>query len=237
MKRVVLSGAIAAASLVFSLPAMAQNTSSVFGPTVKGDENTIEYRLSITPESDAVRHRLSYSRALNNSAKVDIKAYWRDRGTGDTDYEKIEGNLLLQVTPDGNSWQSGIRLGATIRDDGPQSYGFGWTNQFALNEDWSLRAIALASIEAGDNAERNFQLQSRASLTRKLGNGMKTGVELFDRYGVVADDLSFNEQQHTVGPFLSIPLGADWDIYTGAQIGVSDAASDLDLRFRISHDL
>ncbi len=226
------STAAASGWLVLSLPATAQTLGGVFGPTVDPTDRSAQYRSALDPEGDGSwAHRLHVQQSLNDSVRLRGVVQGSDDARGDLAFDHIQGELLWQVverTPGG--WSSALRFDVRLRDGGdPNRLGVNWTNQWDFANGWRVRGLALVSREVGDGADDGFGLGTRASLTRGVGNGVRAGVEMFNGYGNSDDLPDVEDQNHRLGPVVSGSLGG-WGLQAGVLFGLTDGASDEDLR-------
>ncbi|MGF1450039.1 MAG: hypothetical protein ACFB20_11550 [Opitutales bacterium] len=84
--------------------------------------------------------------------------------------------------------------------------------------------------EFGENSVDGFIIDLRAQVTRRLTNALRLGVEYFGDLNTTDDVGSFDEQEHQLGPLLKFNLGSGWKGQAGPLFGLSDAASDAELR-------
>ena len=226
-------------SLVFSLPAFAQNTGGIFPPLVNEGHRSLQYRATIDPDNAAdetgFAQRLHYQQAIDGDFMWRVVGQTRKTTASDLDFDFVQAELFWQITPDKQKYQSALRFDARYRGDNrPEQFGFNWTNQFKLGPNWSARAIGLTAVQTGDNSADGIFLQTRGNLYRKIQGGHTIGLEMFNNYGNSKDIGSFDDQSHTLGPFISTPIAENLAIYGGAQFGLSKVAADTELRFWVT---
>ena len=215
--------------------AMAQNTSGVFGPVIDEGESGWEYRATYDPDDEDVNQRLHYQHAINGALRWRVVAQVRSTDDSDVDPDYLRGELVWQVTPDEQDYQSGFRFESRYRfDDRPGDVTVHWINQWKHIDNWTLRFIVGATQQIGNDPADGILIQTRASATTSLADGPKIGVEWFGGYGSTSDWLSLDEQEHEIGPVAVWSLNEDWSLYTGALFGATDTAPDSQLRFRLS---
>lgn len=88
----------------------------------------------------------------------------------------------------------------------------------------------LSGVDFGENSRDGVFLQTRASIMRRLDNGVSLGAEMFNAYGSTSNFGGFEEQRHQIGPFAGIPVTADLDVRCGVLFGMSKASPDQELR-------
>ncbi len=224
-------------ALAVTPAAMAQNTSGVFGPVIDEGESGWEYRASYDPDDEDVNQRIHYQRAINGAMRWRVVAQVRSTDDSDFDPDFLRGELVWQVTPDGQAYQSGLRFETRYRfDDRPGDITVHWTNQWKQIDNWTLRFILGATQQVGNDPADGILLQTRASATTSLADGPKIGFEWFADYGSSSDWLGLDEQEHEIGPVAEWSLNEDWSLYTGALFGATDASPDSQLRLRLTRD-
>ncbi len=217
----------------------AQNTGGVFPPTVNEGHRSFQYRITVDPDNAAgetrVAQRLHYQQAINDDFMWRILGQGRRTANSDFDFDFLQAELFWQ-TAQRENYQGGVRFDARLSDAGrPGQLGFNWINQFKWNQSWNARFLTLLSAQVGSGAADGVVFQTRANIwkTTQVGN---FGVELFNNYGNTQDSLSFDEQNHSVGPFYVRKFGkkSGWSVFAGTLFGISDAAADTELRFWVT---
>lgn len=222
--------------LLVASNAFATSTSGVHGPTVNPDDKSFMYRIAYSPGEDEgpdrYAHRLHYQEAYNDRIRWRVISQFRDRG-GDQSFELdyIRAELLWHFRPKQNdNWDSGVRFDIRSRKGSrPELFAINWTNQWQLSPKWRLRGIVIGGWNFGGTAVGGTTLETRSSLSYKLDNGHRVGVEMFNEFGRISDMGSFNDQDHAIGPVVSGKLGG-LGYQLGYLAGVSNGASDHSFR-------
>lgn len=226
---------LCALALVVSPIAYAQNTSGVFGPVIDEGERGWEYRATYEPDSEGLAQRVHYQQALNGELRWRAVAQVRKTDDSDVDLDYLRGEIVWQVTPDDQKYQSGFRFEGRYRfNDRPGDVTVHWANQWKHIDNWTMRFILGATQQIGNDPADGLQIQTRASAMTSLSDGPKIGLELFSEYGSTSDWLDADEQEHEFGPVAVWNLNEDWNLYSGALFGLTDASADIQLRFRLS---
>jgi len=220
--------------------ARAQNTGGVFGPIVNEGHKSFQYRATFDPDNandtTGFAQRLHYQQAINDDFMWRIVGQTRKTNDSDFDFDYLQGELFWQLHQKEN-YSSGVRFDIRTRDnDRPDQVGLNWMHEFAMKDGWGARALVLITKQFGNNSASGIFLQTRFSLQKSTSFG-GVGVETFNSYGNSRDIPSFSDQSHTVGPYVSNSLGNGWSTYAGAQLGVTDPAADLELRFWLTKSL
>lgn len=226
-------------SLLLSSQVLAQNTGGVFGPVVNADHKALQYRITLDPDNAAgetgLAQRLHYEQSINSKVMWRVVGQLRKTAASDTDFDFVQGEVFWQITPDDQDYQTGLRFDARYRGDNrPEQFGLNWMNQFKLGGGWSARALALTAVQTGNNSADGVFLQTRGNLYRKIDGGHTIGFELYNNFGNSENIGSFKDQGHTIGPFVSTPIGNGVSLYGGALFGLSEAAADTELRFWVT---
>ena len=221
----------------FAPLAFAQNVGGVFGPVVNENDRSIQYRAGFSPGQDGgpdrFVHRIHYQHAFSDRLRWRLVAQGSDVETGDLESNLLGAELLWQFKDQkSDGWNSALRFDGRLSegDDGAHSLGVNWTSQFALEDDWSLIGIIMLSDQVGDRTVDGTFVQTRASLTRRLENGNRLALEMFNAHGDIGDLPDLDQQRISIGPGYSVKVTEDWSVYTGLQLGVTDPARDVDFR-------
>jgi hypothetical protein len=200
--------------LIDVVPANAANTSGVHGPNVDADDRSLQLRIALSPsdEDDGQDNwgtRLHYQHAFNDRVRGRVILQYRDRGN--FEYEYFRGELLYNFkkqAPDG-MWSSGVRLDARQRrSDNPEQVSLNWTNQWNLANGIRIRGVLIGAWEFGSpRAFSGTEIETRSSISKKLENGLRVGIEMFNEFGEIGDFGSFNDQSHQIGPMIGGSIG------------------------------
>lgn len=195
--------------LFSSMHAVAANTSGVHGPNVNPDDRSMQLRIALSPadedeDVDNWAYRLHYQYAFNDRFRARVILQYRDRG--EFQYEYIRGEFLYNFKKQAADgiWSSGLRLDTRQRrSDSPEQVSLNWTNQWNLSNGIRIRGILIGSWEFGsDKAFSGTEIETRSSISKKVGNGLRLGIEMFNEFGEVGDFGSFNDQSHQIGPMI-----------------------------------
>ncbi len=227
---------VLAAALLAAPAAFAQNTGGVFPPTVNEGHRSVQYRAAINPDNAqdefGFAQRLHYQQAINDDFMWRILGQTRKTDDSDVDLDFIGAELFWEFSDNEDNYKHGVRFDGRIRfDDRAEFLGFNWIHQWNLDDGWSARAIALASVQVGDNSADGVNLQTRTQIAKNVGGGITLGLENYSNYGNTGGDIGgFNDQSHTVGPFASIPIADRLTLWGGPLFGISRAAPDVEAR-------
>ena len=228
--------------LCFAAPSRAENTGGVFPAAVTENHKSWQYRIALDPDNAA--GETGYAQRLHYQQAIDDKFMWRIVGqlrkTMDSDFDPdfLQAELFWELSEKGADYTTGFRFDARLRDgDRPDQVGINWIHGFKLKQGCSARAILLTSTQVGSNTTSGVSFQTRSQLAKRLESGQSIGVEMFNSYGNSKNFGSFDEQDHTLGPIFSAPLGRKISLFAGALFGISDAAPDTQFRLWLTRPL
>lgn len=239
-----LTAAISAAVCVLLLGvaltdnAWADNTSSVFGSTVKAGEYSWEYRAAYDNESHGFAHRIHAQKALNDSLRARLLTQFEKTDDRTSDFDYLQAELLWQFGDDSAMWQRAMRFDLRWRHEGrPGFFRSSFTNQWAFAPAWRARALVMARVDIGSGRGSGVDLETRASIQRKLNSDFRVGLEVFSEFGRTGNLASGSEQVHQFGPTISAKIGNDWSVFGSTLFGLTDSSPDAQLRVFISRPI
>lgn len=223
---------------LFTIPicsAFAQNTGGVFGPEVTPGSSAFEGRVAIAPGSDGrdrrFASRVHYQKAISDNLRLRAVVQGVDTQANGFEFAFVQLEAQLQFREDEiHGWDSAVRFDAQFADGGADLIGINWTSDIFLNDRWKLRGILMGAVQVGSERRSGAFLQTRSSISYKLDSNYQVQLQMFNNYGSSADFADFRDQNHAVGPAVSGKLGKDWSFEASALFGVTDAATDTDLR-------
>jgi hypothetical protein len=226
-------------SIFIAAPAVAQNTSGVHSPVVNEGHKSFQYRLGFSLDDEGedfrMKHRFHYQQSLNGDFRWRVIGQTRKSNDSDFDLDFLRAELLWELSDDEDVYKTGLRFDGRVRDDNrPEQFAVNWTNRYSLPGGWDLRGILIATKQTGDNARDGIGLESRARLARKISSGQTLGVDVFSTYGYTGNIGGFDEQRHVISPFISTKISKDVTLFGGPQIGISEAAPNLEARLWVT---
>jgi hypothetical protein len=225
--------------VLFAAPAFAQNTGGVFPAQVNEGHRSLQYRIAIDPENTqdelGFAQRLHYQQSINGDLMWRVIGQTRKTANSDFDLDYLQAELFWELSDEADKHKTGLRFDARVRDDNrAEQFGVNFMKQFNFDNGWTARAVGLTSIQTGDNASDGVNLQTRGQLAKRLESGMTVGLEMYNAYGNTGSIGGFNDQNHTIGPFISLPVTKNISVFGGPLFGLSDAAPDVEARLWIT---
>lgn len=234
----------AAAAMLWSFvgAASAQNTSGVPSPEITPGEREFAYRLAYAAEDDGARaafaHRFHYQQAVTDDLRLRLVGAFRDRAGGALDFATLAAEARWQVIEsEEHGWDGAVIFHLTVPASRgrPDRLRIGFPASVDITERWQARGVFYTGVELGEASREGALLEARAEATYKLGNGLRIGPQLFSDFNTTAGTGSFDEQSHQLGFVVKGDLSKRLSFETGALFGVSEAASDADLRLFLSY--
>lgn len=217
--------------ILFAIPALAQNTSGVFGPVVNADDHGVQYRAAFDFDDDSWSQRFHYQKALNGDLRLRGIIATRETASSEMDFDFIRAEAVWQVTPDSRNYQSGFRFEGRIRGNGrPDEVRANWINQWSLRNGWRARAILMNTLQVADKTNDELDFSGRFGLSRKTESGVRLGVHSFVDFGDTGGIQVFNGNTAEIGPFISFNVTDQIDLYVGTLHGLTRNAADNQFR-------
>lgn len=230
---------LAAAALLFGLDAFAQSTGSVGNPVVRpGSSISFATGIALDDGEDGYAQRVDFRATLSDTWRVRSIVFFNDRG-GEFRYRRLAVEAMHQFASSETGWNSAIQVRGRLPDgnDGPERVRVAWLNRWRPATGPEIRAIGLASREFGKDRDAGLALESRFEATWRLPSGHRAGAQIFNRYNTTSAFGSFDTQRHSIGGVLKGGLSEKVSYRLNALTGISDAAADFELRFRLQFKL
>ncbi len=224
--------------LLFSQTVQAQNTGGVFPAAVNEGTRAAQYRAAIDPDNAnddfGFAQRLHYQEAINDDFMWRILGGSRKTENSDIEFDFVGAELFWEFSENIDTHKQGVRFDVTFRNQRSDRLGFNWIHQWNLPDNWHTRFVVLTGYETGGSGADGINIQTRSRVAKKLENNLTIGLENYSNYGTTDSFGSFNDQSHTIGPFVSFPLRKGTSIFGGPLFGVSRSAPDLEARLWIT---
>ncbi|MEM9599405.1 MAG: hypothetical protein AAF926_00150 [Pseudomonadota bacterium] len=219
-----------------SAPSLAQSTGSVASPAVKpGTSIGFAAALGLEDGETNFAHRLDYRQTVGDSVRLSAIAFYNDRG-GNYRFRRFALEAMHQFasTPDG--WSSSAQARVIIPDgnDGLARLRLAWLNRWKPEGGGDFRLIGLATRDFGAGRRPGLALETRAEATWSIGYEMRAGVQLYNRYNNTTNFGSFKDQRHALGGVLKGSVTEQVSYRVNAVVGISEAATDFELRMRVN---
>lgn len=216
--------------------AYAQNTGGVFPPGFGDDHQSAQYRITLNTDNDRFNQRAHFQKSIDSKRLWRVVVQTRETDSSDFDFDFIQAELFWEFSDSSDSYRSGIRFDARLRDDNRAGQaGVNWAHQWKFDDGWRARLIALSALQIGDNKVDGISLSPRAQIAKTLESGPTLGVEYFGSFGNT-EDITFGKARQTIGPFISSKIASKTTIMGGAQFGFTDVSPDAELRLWLTQN-
>lgn len=208
-------------------------TNKVSSPEVTQDKLELEYRAGYdiddrNSRDGASQHKFLVNYGISDRLRPEIKLVINDSATGDTRVSGVEPGLKWQFLEKDEAWVSAALEG--VYKLSTQSHGIDVFESKLLlgKQTGKLHHLANIAVEHEIGAGRRSGTALIASWKTKyhLTDYAEPGIEFHSNFGKLNDGLSYNEQNHQLGPSISGGIGENFRYDIGYLFGVSDAATD-----------
>jgi hypothetical protein len=239
-----LSTAAVLSVVIITSPAFALDP-KVYSPQVVKGEAELEYAGTHTFDSDKTKNDFQENQF---SIGYGVSDYWApefyfaefERGPGQPqDFTATEFENRFQFWPQGKYWLDAGLLASyhlAAKRDGADSI----ESKLLLQKDID-RFTAIVNMggerELGAHATGGADLSSAANIRYRWSEYVQPGIEWQSDYGTWNEHLSFNQQEHYLGPVVygSIVSGLKYEV--GYFAGISDAAASSAMRFKLEYEM
>jgi hypothetical protein len=90
--------------------------------------------------------------------------------------------------------------------------------------------------DVGEDSVSGIETETRWQVSYKATEDLSFGVQGYHDWGRLRDDLSYEEQSHTVGPLLKYNLTESVFVEAGYRAGISEDAPDNTYRLNFGYD-
>ncbi len=214
--------------------AHAQNTASIPSASVKEGELFLEYRASFGQNdagaADPFTHRIHFNYAPTDDIRLMAFIEQRKIGDGPLRTRRFSPNLFTQFVGTKN-WDLAVRWQGDIplQNGVPGRARIGLLNTWRTGP-WEFRSNIYFGKEIGDNAPGGFVFETREEALIEVADGRAVGVQVFNNFVSTRNFNNFDNQRHQAGPFLRAKIGKRVRVDLGALFGLSQAATDAELR-------
>ncbi|MEL6686161.1 MAG: hypothetical protein AAFP97_00910 [Pseudomonadota bacterium] len=219
-----------------SRPALAQSTGSVASPVIKpGATFGLAGAVGWEDGETNFAHRLDYRQTVGETTRLSAIAFFNDRG-GAYRFRRFAVEAMHQFASDREGWSSAAQARLIVPDgnDGVTGLRLAWINRWKPAVGGELRLIGLATREFGADRESGLALETRGEATWAIGADTRVGLQTYNRYNNTTNFGAFRTQRHSVGGVLKGSLTDTVSYRINAVTGMSEPATDFELRFRLN---
>jgi hypothetical protein len=225
--------------LIFSGQIFA-STGNVAGSGIREGDRSWEYRSSYQ-ESDvgpsAFTHRAHYQQAIDDTQRYRaiIQQGQRTGSSLELNWIRFEYQWNYQKQkPDSSGGALRFDLQFAEGDNQPHFVRAVWIKDYSAGA-WQSRFNLFVGADVGNNARSGLSLAAAAQVSRVVGD-YSIGGQYFDDLNTTGRMLSFDQQNHQAGVFVSRKFAA-WNIFASYLTALSGRAPDKELRIFFGRSL
>ena len=207
-------------------------TNKVSSPEVTQDKLGLEYRAGYDVDDRAAKdgaslHKYVINYGVTDRLRPEIKVIMTDAADNDMRFTGFEPSLKWQMFKKNEAWFS-TALQGTYKQDNSKRPDKLESKLLLGKQIGKFQHLANIAVEHEIGAGRRSGTALIASWKTKyyLTDYVEPGIEFHSNFGKLNDGLSYNEQNHQLGPSISGGIGENFRYDIGYLFGVSDAATD-----------
>lgn len=230
--------------LVFAVPAWASSTGSVSSGSVDPGWDSLEWRNGFTTDDEGssdderYRSRVNIGYGFNETFGLTIISTIDKRKDETAEYDATTLEFDTQILEqEKNGLTGGIRLAYSLKDGDKKPDNAEIRLMLSRKQgDWNLRFNQLLTHDVGEDSEIGIEAQTRWQVTYKITDAVDFGFQGYHDFGRLRDDLSYEEQSHSVGPLVKYDVTDAVFVETGYRAGISEGAPDHMYRLNFGYD-
>lgn len=103
---------------------------------------------------------------------------------------------------------------------------------------WAIKLNpTLAKIMSGPDVNEAIEFEFSGGVYRNFADNFKAGLEVFDKFGEIANTKSSKDRQGYVSPMIDYDIKDGLAVQFGVAFGMSDASDDRIVRARLEMEL
>lgn len=184
------------------------------GPNITPNDRSFQFRTAFSPadndsQTDQWAYRMHYQHAFNEDFRGRVLVQFRDRDNFEYDFFRAELLYNFKKRAAGERWSSAFRFDLrTRRASRAEEFAVNWGNQWNFSNGYRARTTLIVAQQFGSNRVSNdLGIQTRASISRKLENGLRVGLQMLNQHGELGNFGSLDDQAFALGPSVSGNLG------------------------------
>ena len=140
------------------------NTAGVFPPVVQEGHRSLQYRVTLNPDTGAFGTRLHYQESLNDDVMLRGIVHASESATGHSKVDFVQGELFWDLSEDTDRLRHGFRFDARARGRGePSSVSVNYGLQYNISPQWQARLAVLNTRSFGGKAIPTSSFKHEAS--------------------------------------------------------------------------
>lgn len=213
----------------------AQTTSGIMNPEVRSEERAYSFRVAaaqgdtISETNIAARAYLQKAVTDNFQGRLTLEGHKTDRNKFSLHFVQL--GLQWQVfEEERHGWAGAFRIDSRLAKDQKSQIGFNWASQAEIYNTLSVRHMLGFTNPFDRNDQNSTNFSSRLSFNYEISSNIQLSLQLYSDIKSTTGLKEFQEQDHRIGPGISLKVAEGTSLFTGPLFGMSDAANDLDMR-------
>lgn len=204
------------------------NTAGVFPPVVNEGHRSMQYRITIDPDSGAWGTRLHYEQSLDDSVMLRGIIHGSKNALGHSTFDFAQAELFWDLGDDSDKFRHGFRFDARVQNRSkPSLFGANYGARYQFNDTWHGRVAILNTRAFGGDADNDIRLQARALIGFRATSTLSLNVEHYSQLGKLEHIAAWNEQRHQFGPSFNFRIDPGWTVYGGVLSSLNDRSPDV----------
>ena len=211
------------------------NTAGVFPPVVQEGHRSLQYRVTLNPDTGAFGTRLHYQESLDDDVMLRGIVHASESATGHSKVDFVQGELFWDLGEDTDRLRHGFRFDARARGRGkPSSVSVNYALQYSVSPQWQARLAVLNTRSFGGKANTDIQFQARSQLSYRASQAVSLNLEYYSQLGAIDNFNPWKNQKHQIGPSVNWRVANGWTLYGGFLSSMNNSSPDTVYRMWVT---
>ena len=211
------------------------NTAGVFPPVVQEGHRSLQYRVTLNPDTGAFGTRLHYQESLNDDVMLRGIVHASESATGHSKVDFVQAELFWDLDEDTDRLRHGFRFDARARGRGePSSVSVNYALQYSVSPQWQARLAVLNTRSFGGKANTDIQFQARSQLSYRASQAVSLNLEYYSQLGAIDNFNPWKNQKHQIGPSVNWRVANGWTLYGGFLSSMNNSSPDTVYRMWVT---
>ena len=169
------------------------NTAGVFPPVVNEGHRSMQYRITIDPDSRAWGRRLHYQQSLDGNIMLRGIIHGSENALGHSTFVFAQAELFWDLGDDSDKFRHGFRFDTRIHNRSkPSLFSANYGALYEFNDAWHRR-VAILNTRGFGGADNEIRLQARALIAFRATPALSLNVEHYSQLGKLENIAAWNE--------------------------------------------
>ena len=220
--------------LAFSNSTLA-TTAGVFPPVVEEEHRSLQYRVTLDPDTGALGTRLHYQESVNGDVMLRGIVHASESARGHSKVDFVQGELFWDLSEDTDELRHGFRFDARARGQGEgSSVSLNYALQYIASPQWEARLAVLNTRSFGGESNTDIKFQARSQLSYRASPAISLNIEYYSQLGAIDDFNPWKNQKHQIGPSVNWRVADGWTLYGGFLSSVNNNSPDTVYRMWVT---